>query len=34
MIDNKLAIAGELTRQEAVESIEGFYEGKTDVHPL
>jgi hypothetical protein len=27
MIDNKLAIAGELTWQEVVESIEGFYEG-------
>ena len=27
MIDNKLAIAGELTWQEVIESIEGFYEG-------
>jgi|HubBroStandDraft_3_1064219.scaffolds.fasta_scaffold134363_3 hypothetical protein len=34
MIDNKLAIAGELTCQEVVESIEGFYEGQADVHPL
>ena len=34
MIDNKLAIAGELTWQEVVESVEGFYEGKADVHPL
>ena len=35
MIDNKLAIAGELlTWQEVIESIEGFYEGKAHVHPL
>ena len=34
MIDNKLAIAGELTWQEVVESVEGFYEGQADVHPL
>ena len=34
MIDDKLAIAGELTWQEVVESIEGFYEGQADVHPL
>jgi len=33
MIDNKLAIAGELTWQEVVESIDGFYEGQADVHP-
>ena len=34
MIDNKLAIAGELTSQDVVESIDGFYEGQADVHPL
>jgi len=35
MIDNKLAIAGELTWQEVIESIEGgFYGGKAHVHPL
>ena len=28
MIDSKLAIAGELTWQEVVEYIEGFYEGQ------
>ena len=33
-IDNKLAIAGELTWQEVIESIEGFYESKAHVHPL
>ena len=34
MIDDKLAIAGELTWQQVVESIAGFYEGQADVHPL
>jgi hypothetical protein len=34
MIDNKLAIAGELTWQEVIESTVGFYEGQADVYPL
>ena len=34
MIDNELTIGGELTWQEVVESVEGFYEGQADVHPL
>src|SRR5271170_7571582 len=34
MIDDNLAIAGELTWQEVVEPIEGFYEGKADVYPF
>ena len=34
MIDDNLAIAGELTWQEVVEPIEGFYEGKVDVYPF
>jgi hypothetical protein len=33
-IDDNLAIAGELTWQEVVEPIEGFYEGKVDVYPF
>jgi len=34
MIDDNLAIAGELTWQEIVEPIERFYEGKADVYPF
>ena len=34
MIDDNLAIAGELTWQEVFEPIEGFYEGKADVYPF
>ena len=34
MIDDNLAIAGELTWQEVVEPIEGFYEGKAEVYPF
>ena len=34
MIDDNLAIAGELTWQEVIEPIEGFYEGKADVYPF
>ena len=34
MVDDKLAIAGQLTLQQVVESIDGFYEGQADVHPL
>jgi nicotinic acid phosphoribosyltransferase len=34
MIDDNLAIAGELTWQEIVEHIELFYEGKADVYPF
>jgi len=34
MIDDNLAIAGELTWQEIVEPIEGFYKGKADVYPF
>jgi hypothetical protein len=30
MVDDKLAIAGPLTWQQVVESIEGFYEGQAD----
>ena len=33
-IDDNLAIAGELTWQEVVEPIEGFYKGKADVYPF
>ena len=34
MIDDDLAIEGELTWKEVVEPIEGFYEGKADVYPF
>lgn len=34
MIDDSLAIPGELTWQEVVEPIEGFYEGKADLYPF
>ena len=34
MIDDNLAIAGELTWQEVIVPIEGFYEGKADVYPF
>jgi hypothetical protein len=34
MIDDNLAIAGELTWKEVFEPIEGFYEGKADVYPF
>ena len=34
MIDDNLAIAGELTWQEVIEPIEGFYEGQADVYPF
>lgn len=34
MIDDSLAIAGELTWQDVIEPIEGFYEGKADVYPF
>ena len=34
MIDDNLAIAGELTWQKVVEPIEAFYEGKADVYPF
>jgi hypothetical protein len=34
ILDDHLAIAGELTSQEVVESIEAFYEGKADVYPF
>ena len=34
IIDDNLAIAGELTWQEVVEPIEAFYEGKADVYPF
>ena len=34
MIDDNLAIAGDLTWQEVVEPIEGFYKGKADVYPF
>ena len=34
MIDDNLAIAGELTWQEVVEPIESFYDGKADVYPF
>ena len=33
-VDDNLAIAGELTWQEVVEPIDGFYEGKADVYPF
>jgi hypothetical protein len=34
MIGDNLAIAGELTWQEVIEPIEGFYGGKADVYPF
>jgi hypothetical protein len=34
IIDDNLAIAGELTWQEVVEPVEAFYEGKADVYPF
>jgi nicotinic acid phosphoribosyltransferase len=34
IIDDNLAIAGELTWQEIVEPVEAFYEGKADVYPF
>jgi hypothetical protein len=34
MIDDNLAIAGELAWTEVFEPIEGFYEGKADVYPF
>jgi len=34
MIDDNLAIAGELTWKEVFEPIAGFYEGKADVYPF
>jgi hypothetical protein len=34
MIDDNLAIDGELTWQEVVEPIEDFCEGKADVYPF
>src|SRR5580692_10509240 len=34
MIDDNLVIAGKLTWTEVFEPIEGFYEGKADVHPF
>lgn len=34
MIDDNLAIAGELTWKEVFEPIERFYEGKADVYPF
>jgi hypothetical protein len=34
MIDDNLAIPGELTWKEVFEPIAGFYEGKADVYPF
>jgi hypothetical protein len=34
MIDDNLAIAGELTWKEVFESIESFYAGKAEVYPF
>jgi hypothetical protein len=34
MIDDSLAISGELTRKEVFETIESFYEGKAEVFPF
>ena len=34
VIDDNLAIAGELTWEQVVEPIEGFYKGKADLYPF
>ena len=34
IINDNLAIAGDLTWQEVLEPIEAFYEGKADVYPF
>ena len=34
IIDDNLAIAGELTWKEVFEPVEGFYKGKADVYPF
>jgi hypothetical protein len=34
IIDDNLAVAGELTWQEIVEPVEAFYKGKADVYPF